>query len=120
MSKHNSVLGLLREITPDTLHTFENRYGCTPDALQLAFQNLAGNTKGYFAPKEILTRPGQRIEADYFEPKFNDIDYSATADPFLPQSLRNLRSSNPLGVRELHMPGLTATLVMQMAYWLRP
>ena len=84
MSKHNSVLGLPRDITPDTLHTFENRYGRAPDVLQLAFPNLAGNTKGYFAPKEILTRPGQRIEADYFEPEFNDIDYSATADPSLP------------------------------------
>jgi hypothetical protein len=84
MSKNNSVLGLPRDITPETLHTFENRYGRTPDVLQLAFPNLAGNMKGYFAPKEILTSPGQRIEADYFEPEFNDVDYSATADPSLP------------------------------------
>ena len=94
MSKNNSVLGLPRDITPDTLHTFENRYGRTPDVLQLAFPNLAGNTKGYFAPKEVLTSPGQRIEADYFEPEFNDVDYSATADPSLPppKKLKKLQS----------------------------
>jgi hypothetical protein len=94
MSKNNSVLGLPRDITPETLHTFENRYGRTPDVLQLAFPNLAGNMKGYFAPKEILTSPGQRIEADYFEPEFNDVDYSATADPSLPppKKLKKLQS----------------------------
>ena len=79
ISKHNSIQGLPRDITPDTLHTFENRYGRTPDVLQLAFPNLAGNTKGYFAQKEPLTRCGQRIEADFFETEFNELDYSASA-----------------------------------------
>jgi hypothetical protein len=95
ISKHNSVQGLPRDITPETLHTFENRYGRTPDVLQLAFPNLAGNTKGYFAQKDPLTRRGQRLEADFFESEFNDLDYSSTVDPQIqlpPKKLKKLQS----------------------------
>jgi hypothetical protein len=76
MTTNASVLGMPRDITPQSLHSFENKYGRTPDILQLAFPDLGGNKKGYFAPKKPLTRCGERIEADFFEPEFNDIDYN--------------------------------------------
>jgi hypothetical protein len=47
------------------LHSFENKYGRTPEILQLAFADLGGNKEGYFAPKKPLTRCGERTEADY-------------------------------------------------------
>ena len=43
-----------------------------------------GNKKGYFVPKQPLTRCGERIEADFFEPEFNDISYTDTPDPSPP------------------------------------
>ena len=73
MTANGSVLGMPRDITPQSLHRFENKYGRTPDILQLAFPDLGGNKKGYFAPKQPLARCGERIEADFFEPEFNDI-----------------------------------------------
>eukprot|EP01036_Dinobryon_divergens_P039047 gene39047-51372_t len=81
MTKNESVLGMPRDITPQSLHNFENKYGRTPDILQLAFPDLSGNKKGYFAPPVPLTHCGQRIEADYFEAEFNDIPYTDTPDP---------------------------------------
>ena len=39
-----------RYITLQYLHRFENKYARTPDILQLAFSDLGGNKKGYFAP----------------------------------------------------------------------
>ena len=81
MTKNESVLGMPRDITPQSLHSFENKYGRTPDILQLAFPDLSGNKKGYFAPPVPLTHCGQRIEADYFEAEFNDIPYTDTPDP---------------------------------------
>jgi len=84
MTTNASVLGMPRDITPQSLHRFENKYGRTPDILQLAFPDLGGNKKGYFAPKQLLTRCGERIEADFFEPEFNDISYTDTPDPSPP------------------------------------
>ena len=46
MTKNESVLGMPRDITPQSLHSFENKYGRTPDILQLAFPDLSGNKKG--------------------------------------------------------------------------
>ena len=80
MTTNASVLGMPRDITPQSLHRFENKYGRTPDILQLAFPDLGGNKKGYFAPKQLLTRCGERIEADFLEPEFNDISYTDTPD----------------------------------------
>ena len=40
-------------------------HGTSPDILQLARPNLAGNIKGYMAPKPTLTHVGQRVKADY-------------------------------------------------------
>lgn len=71
MVKHNSVDGLPRDLTMSALNHFEHKYGRTPDVLQLATPNLAGNVKGYLAPKVPLTRCGQRVEADYFESEIN-------------------------------------------------
>ena len=66
MTNNNSIAGIPRDLTATALHSFENKYGRTPDVLQLAFSELSGNTKGYFAPKPILTHCGQHVEADYF------------------------------------------------------
>ena len=73
LTNNDAVSGLPRDLTATALHSFENKYGRTPDVLQLAFPDLSGNAKGYFAPKPILTHCGQRIEADFFEPEFNDL-----------------------------------------------
>ena len=73
ITNNDAVSGLPRDLTATALHSFENKYGRTPDVLQLAFPDLSGNVKGYFAPKPVLTHCGQRIEADFFETEFNDI-----------------------------------------------
>jgi hypothetical protein len=49
-----AISGLPRDLTATALHSFENKYGRTPDVLQLAFPDLSGNIEGYFAPKPIL------------------------------------------------------------------
>ena len=68
---NRGVSGLPRELTKESLNRYSHRYGVAPDVVQLATPNLAGNTKGYFAPPEKLERVGQRVEADYFVPEFN-------------------------------------------------
>jgi hypothetical protein len=88
MTANASILGMPRDITPQSLHRFENKYGRTPDILQLAFPDLSGNKKGYFAPKVPLTRCGERLEADFFVPEFNDIPYSDIPDPTPNPSLK--------------------------------
>jgi hypothetical protein len=70
--KHNCAKGLPRDITVQSLNSFQHKYGSTPDVLQLAVPNLAGNTKGYMAPIEKVTEVGQRVEADYMQFDFND------------------------------------------------
>ena len=95
MTKNESVLGMPRDITPQSLHSFENKYGRTPDILQLAFPDLSGNKKGYFAPKEPTTHCGQHIEADFFEAEFNDIPYTDTPEPSPPPTV------NPKKVKKL-------------------
>ena len=72
MVKHNNIDGLPRDLTIQALNKFEHNYGRTPDVLQLATPNLAGNTKGYMAPPVPVTYVGQRVEADYFETEFNE------------------------------------------------
>ena len=47
MVKYNNIDGLPRDLTIQALNKFEHNYGRTPDVLQLATPNLAGNTKGY-------------------------------------------------------------------------
>ena len=69
--KNNSVKGLPRELTVSALNAFAKNYGRTPDILQLATPNTAGNYKGYFAPTPVLTAVGQRVEADFFESNYN-------------------------------------------------
>ena len=54
------------------LNRFEHDYGSTPDVLQLATPNLAGNHKDYMAPAAPITYVGQRVEADSFETEFNE------------------------------------------------
>ena len=65
MVKSGSVTGLPRDLTKHALNQFSHRHGTSPDILQLARPNLAGNIKGYMAPKPTLTHVGQRVEADY-------------------------------------------------------
>ena len=72
MVKHNNIDGLPRDLTIQALNKFEHNYGRTPDVLQLATPNLAGNTKGYMAPPVQVTYVGQRVEADYFEIEYNE------------------------------------------------
>jgi hypothetical protein len=73
LTNNDAVSGFPRDLTATALYSFENKYCRTPGVLQLAFPDLSGNAKGYFAPKPVLTHCGQRIEADFFEPEFNDI-----------------------------------------------
>ena len=72
MVEHDSVEGLPRDLSVASLHSFERKYGRTPDVLQLAVPNLAGNVKGYMAPPRPLSRVGDRVEADYFQCDFNE------------------------------------------------
>jgi len=72
MIKYNCAKGLPRDITIQSLNSFQHKYGSTPDVLQLAVPNLAGNTKGYMAPIEKVTEVGQRVEADFMQFDFND------------------------------------------------
>jgi hypothetical protein len=72
MVQHASIDGLPRDITLSSLKEFETAYGRAPDVIQLATPNLAGNKKGYMAPKLPVTTVGQRIEVDYFESEFNE------------------------------------------------
>ena len=41
----------------------------------MALPQLAGNTKGYMAPKVEILRVGQRVEADFLVPEFNEVLY---------------------------------------------
>ena len=59
------IEGLPRDVTIKTLNNFEHRYGRTPDIIQMALPNLAGNTKGYMAPAVEMVRAGQRVEMDF-------------------------------------------------------
>jgi hypothetical protein len=90
LTKNAAISGLPRDLTATALHSFENKYGRTPDVLQLAFPDLSGNTKGYFAPKPILAHCGQRIEADFFETEFNDLNsVHDTSEPPLTSTQRS-------------------------------
>ena len=102
MTMNNSVSGLpRRDLTATALHSFENKYGRTPDVLQLAFPNLSGNAKGYFAPKPLLTHCGQRIEADFFEAEFNDLptmdDTLTSTTPLTPTQRSKLKKLKIFG-----------------------
>ena len=72
MVKNSNIDGLPRDLTIQALNKFEHNYGRTPDVLQLATPNLAGNHKGYMAPPVPITFIGQQVEADYFETEFNE------------------------------------------------
>ena len=71
MTTSQCVNGLPRDLTKHALNQFSHRHESSPDILQLARPNLAGNTKGYMAPKDKLTHVGQRIESDYMFTDFN-------------------------------------------------
>ncbi len=75
MAKTGNVEGLPRDMTIQSLKNFATRYGNTPDIFQMAIPNLAGNTKGYFAPKVDLQDVGDRVEADIFQCDFNEKMY---------------------------------------------
>lgn len=71
--RHGSIAGLPRDLTLQALNNYEHNFGTNPPVLQLARPNLAGNTKGYNAPRPALTRVGQRVEADFMECEINDV-----------------------------------------------
>ena len=51
---NDAVPGLPRDLNATALHSFEKKYGRTPDVLQLAsFPDLSGNTKEYFTRKPV-------------------------------------------------------------------
>lgn len=78
MVKSGNVDGLPRDITVQSLNSFEHKYGRTPSILQMALPNLAGNKKGYMAQPEKVTKIGQRVEADFFVTDFNEENLSTT------------------------------------------
>ena len=116
MTKNESVLGMPRDITPQSLHSFETKYGRTPDILQLAFPDLSGNKKGYFAPKEPTTHCGQHIEADFFEAEFNDIPYTDTPEPPRLPLLTQRKSKSYLHSEVLQPDIYTLTSVHSAGY----
>ena len=77
--KNNSIEGLPRDLTIQSMNRFEHKFGRTPEVIQLALPNLAGNTKGYMAPPAPLTHVGQRVEADYFFCEINEQSIDPTA-----------------------------------------
>lgn len=77
--RHGSIAGLPRDLTLQALNNYEHNFGTNPPVLQLARPNLAGNTKGYNAPRPVLTRVGQRVEADFMECEINDVVPAAAA-----------------------------------------
>ena len=44
LTKNDAISGLSRDLTATALHSFENKYGRTPEVLQLAFPDLSGNS----------------------------------------------------------------------------
>ena len=72
---HQGVQGLPRDVTVKTLNNFAHRYGTTPDILQMALPQLAGNTKGYMAQPEEITAVADRIEVDFYQSEFNEQIY---------------------------------------------
>ena len=64
--------GLPRDICEKDLNKYEKEYGTNPEILQQAIPNLAGNVKGYLSKQEPLSYIGQRVEADYLIPEFNE------------------------------------------------
>jgi len=64
--------GLPRDITIKDINRYERLYGSTPEVLQQALPNKAGNVKGYLRPIEKLVHVGQRIEADIFYSDYNE------------------------------------------------
>lgn len=71
--RSGSIAGLPRDLTLQALNNYEHNFGTNPPILQLARPNLAGNTKGYHAPKPVLSHVGQRVEADFMECEINDV-----------------------------------------------
>lgn len=87
MTKNSSVDGLSRDITITSLNSFANNYGRTPDTIQLALPNLAGNKKGYMAPPVVLSAVGDRVECDFFECEFNEIILDPTTSKKITRKL---------------------------------
>jgi hypothetical protein len=90
MAKTRNVEGLPRDMTIQSLNKFATRYGNTPDIFQMAITNLAGNIKGYFAPKVDLQDVADRVEADTFQCDFNEKMYEKEATIARTQKLPTL------------------------------
>ena len=81
MVSYENAEGLPRDITIQSLNNFAHKYGRTPDVLQLATPNMAGNRKGYMAPPVKVSQCGERVEADYFYCEFNEVVESPENQP---------------------------------------
>jgi hypothetical protein len=69
--QHNLVDGLPRDLTMKSLNSFSQRFGTTPNVIQMSTPNLGGNKKGYFAPEKDVSIVGEVVEADFFYSDFN-------------------------------------------------
>ncbi len=72
--QHNSITGLHPSITIEALNKFEQTWGTSPEAFQLAQPNMRGLRNGYMSVPTPLTHCGQMVEADVMECDINDIE----------------------------------------------
>ena len=72
MIVNNSINGIPKDLTLESLNRFERKRGTTPSIMQLANPHLGGNKKEFFGPDDEITKVGDRIEMDYFAPDFNE------------------------------------------------
>ena len=72
--KNQHILGFHPDVIISALTEFANKWGHTPDVLQLAKPNKMGNIKGYLTEQEELTDIGQVVQADFLESDFNQVE----------------------------------------------
>lgn len=89
--KNKSVTGLHPEITSAALTRFGERWGSTPDAVQLAKPDLMGNKKGYMSEEEEILTIGQYVESDFMESDYNDEEKLSTSEEILDNGLKRKR-----------------------------
>jgi hypothetical protein len=75
-----TVTGIHPEITITALQRFSQRWGSTPDAVQLAKPDVMGNKKGYMSEQEKILTIGQSIEMDFMESDYNDDSGTITTE----------------------------------------
>ncbi len=66
-----SIKGFHPGLTKELLNKFANKWGKSPDILQMAHPNVTGNMKGYMSEREEVLEVGY-IQADFMSYDFND------------------------------------------------